>query len=275
MCGWLGVSKSGFYEWRGRPLSAAAQRREELKEDIKSLFDMFEQRYGYRRIHHELVRAGWGVTDELVRKLMRELGLVTCQPKPYRPITTVRDEDAPVIPDLVNRDFTAERPGEKLVGDITYIKTWEGWLYLCAVIDCHTKMVVGWSMADHMKTSLVIDAMRAAATNIEIPKGAIFHSDRGTQYDSAEYRRHLQSQGIRSSMGRTGVCWDNALAESFWASLKNESLNRTVFTTRDKARKEVVKYIEGFYNRRRIHSGLGYKTPMEVYTEYLNEQVAA
>jgi putative transposase len=275
MCRWLHVSKSGFYEWRGRPLSATAQRREKLKEKIEQLFDECEQRYGYRRIHHELRNAGWDVTDELVRKLMRELGLVTCQPKPYRPTTTVTDADAPAIPDLVNRDFTATRPGEKLVGDITYIKTWEGWLYLCAVIDCHTKMVVGWSMAEHMKTSLVIDAMRAAAENMEIPEGAIFHSDRGTQYTSAEYRRYLQGQGIRSSMGRTGVCWDNALAESFWASLKNESLNRMVFNTRDKARREVVKYVEGFYNRRRIHSGLGYKTPMEVYTGYLNVQVAA
>lgn len=275
MCRWLGVSKSGFYEWRDRPASATAQRRDELKKEIRRLFDKFEERYGYRRIHVELGKQGWQVTDELVRKLMRELGLVTCHPKPYRPTTTVPDEDAPTIPDLVNRDFSADRPGEKLVGDITYIRTWEGWLYLAAVIDCHTRMVIGWSMGDHMKTSLVIDAMRAAAANIEIPEGAIFHSDRGTQYTSAEYRRYLKGIGIRSSMGRTGVCWDNALAESVWASLKNESLNRMVFTTRDKARREVVKYFEGFYNKQRIHSGLGYKTPMEAYAEYLNSQAAA
>lgn len=274
MCEWLDVSRSGFYEWRGRPASATAERRERLKKMIEAVFEANHGCYGYRRIHAVLVRSGEQVSGELVRALMRELALVACQPRPYRPTTTIPG-DPDGVPDLVGRDFTADAPGTKFVGDITYIPTWEGWLYLATVIDCCTKMVVGWSMADHMKTSLVSNAIDMAAGNIEIQPGAIFHSDRGSQYTSAEYRAKLTSMGIRSSMGRTGVCWDNAMAESFNGALKNEWVNRMVFVTREKARREIVKYIEGFYNSQRLHSGLGYKTPMEVHQECANQQLAA
>lgn len=274
MCEWLSVSRSGFYEWRTRPASATAERRERLKKMITAVFEYNHGCYGYRRIHAVLVDSGKQVSAELVRVLMRELGLIACQPRPYRPTTTVGGQ-ADGIADLVGRDFTAAAPGTKLVGDMTYIKTWEGWLYLATVIDCCTKMVVGWSMAGHMKTSLVISAIEMAADNIEIHHDAIFHSDRGSQYSSVEYRTKLASLGIRSSMGRTGVCWDNAMAESFNGALKNEWVNRMVFATRDKARREIVKYIEGFYNRQRLHSGLGYKTPLEVHQESINQQLAA
>ena len=167
MLSWLEVSKSGFYEWRDRAPSATEQRRERLKVKIAELFKKFEGTYGYRRIHAELVAAGEQVGDELVRQLMRELGLVPIQPRPYR-TTTIRGEHEPDVPDLVARDFTAERPGMKLVGDITYIPTWQGWLYLATVIDCFNKEVIGYAMADHMRTELVTDALKMAAQNHDL-----------------------------------------------------------------------------------------------------------
>ena len=274
MVSWLDVSKSGFYEWRDRPASAAQQRRDLLKVKIKTLFDSFGGTYGYRRIHAELVRAGEQVGDELIRALMRELDLVPVQPRPYR-VTTVRGADEPTTPDLVQRDFTAERPGVKLVGDITCIPTWQGWLYLATVIDCFSKEVIGHAMADHMRTELVTDALDMAARNHDLESNCIMHSDRGTQYTSTDYLSKLKELGLRHSLGRTGVCWDNALAESFFASLKNERVHHMVYPTRKKAKEDIARYIELHYNRRRIHSALGYRTPHEVRDEYLNSQLAA
>ncbi|MGP4030420.1 IS3 family transposase [Actinomadura sp. 3N407] len=274
MCAWLHVSRSGFYDWRTRPLSATAERRERLKLMIEAVFEANHDTYGYRRVHAVLARSGEEVSPELVRQLMRELGLVPVQPRPWRPVTTQAGEPG-AIPDLVNRVFTAEHPGTRLVGDITYIPTWEGFLYLATVIDCHSKMVVGWAMADHFKTSLITAALDSAAGNIHIGESCIFHSDRGSNYTSDEFGRHLRRYGMRRSVGRTGVCWDNAVAESFFGALKNEWLNRMVFATRSKARRAVVQYIEGFYNRRRLHSANGYRTPLEVHTEYLDRQQAA
>jgi putative transposase len=168
MCSWLGVSRSGYYEWRGRPLAATAERRERLKEKIAAVFADSHRTYGYRRIHAALVRSGEQVRDELVRHLMRELGLRACRPRPWRPVTPLPGGSYQGIPDLVRRDFTAGRPGVKLVGAVTYIPTWEGFVYLATVIDCHSKMVVGWAMADHYKTSLVCDAIDSAAGDIEL-----------------------------------------------------------------------------------------------------------
>lgn len=274
MLSWLGVSKSGFYEWRDRAPSASEQRREQLKAKITEVFDKFGGTYGYRRIHAELVRAGEQVGDELVRQLMRELGLVAVQPRPFR-TTTIRGEHDVTVPDLVQRDFTAERPGTKLVGDITYIRTWHGWLYLATVIDCFNREVVGYAMADHMRTELVTAALTMAAQNHDLEPDCIMHSDRGTQYTSSEYQATLVELRLRHSLGRTGVCWDNALAESFFASLKNERVHQMVYPTRKKAADDIAQWIELHYNRRRIHSGLGYRTPHEVRNEYLNQQLAA
>jgi transposase InsO family protein len=274
MLSWLEVSKSGFYEWRGRAPSATESHREHLKAEIQKLFKKFGGTYGYRRIHAELVASGEQVGDELVRQLMRELGLVAIQPRPYR-TTTIRGEDEPDVPDLVARDFTADRPGMKLVGDITYIPTWQGWLYLATVIDCFNKEVIGYAMADHMRTELVTDALKMAAQNHDLEPDCIMHSDRGTQYTSAEYQATLAELGLRHSLGRTGVCWDNALAESFFASLKNERVHHMVYPTRKKAAEDIAQWIELHYNRRRIHSALGYRTPHEIRSEYLNRQLAA
>jgi putative transposase len=274
MCQWLNVSRSGFYEWRNRPESATLMRRKMLAELIQEVFDESNGTYGYRRVHAALARRGVRVSPELVRALMRRLGLVACQPRPWRR-TTIVDPAAPATPDLVGRDFTADTPGTKLVGDITYIPTWEGWLYLATVIDCYSKKVVGWALANHMKTSLVVNALTMALNAGGIASGCIFHSDRGTQYTSGEFRALLRRHDIRPSVGRTGVCWDNAMAESFFGALKNELVHRTVFATRNHARRAIVRYIEGFYNPRRLHSSLGYRTPQEAHNGCVKPRLAA
>ncbi len=274
MCDWLVVSKSGFYEWRGRPVSATAARRQRLRLLIQAAFDASDGTYGYRRLHAQLARWGEPASPELVRGLGAELGLIACQPRPWRPTTTLSG-DAGAVGDLVARDFTATAPGTKLVGDITYIPTWQGWLYLATVIDCHTKACIGYAMADHMRTSLVTDALDMAARNSRLAAGAIFHSDRGTQYLSQEFADHAAALGLCRSVGRTGVCWDNAQAESFNAAVKVERVNRTAYPTREHARKDVTRYIEFRYNTRRLHSALGYRTPQEAYNDYLNTHRAA
>jgi putative transposase len=275
MCVLLGVSRSGFYEWRTRPASATAERRGELKALISKSFDDSDGTYGYRRVHADLV--AWGVScgPELVRSLMRELGLEPCQPKPWRFSLTENDGREKHIPDLVRRDFTAEAPGQKMVGDITYIPTWEGWVYLATVIDCYTKAVVGWAVGDDYKTPLIEKAIDMAARNHQLADDAIFHSDRGSNYTSSTFAKVLKKYRIRQSVGRTGICYDNAMAESFFAALKNERVHRTQYPTREHARRDVARYIEFRYNSRRRHSGLGYRTPRQVHDEYLNRQLAA
>jgi transposase InsO family protein len=275
MCAWLDVSTSGYYEWCDRPKSATAARRADLAVLVRKVFEDSDETYGHRRIHAQLVRWGASCTPELVRSIMRELGLVPCQPRPWRHSLTEADPAAGPIPDLVARDFTAERPGEKMVGDITYIPTWQGWVYLATVIDCHTKAIIGWAMDDNYKTPLIEKAIRMAARNYELPTGAIFHSDRGSNYTSKQFGQTLQSLGIRQSVGRTGICYDNSMAESFFGTLKNERVHRTVYPTRQRAIADIANYIELRYNTQRLHSGLGYKTPHEAYTEYLNRQQAA
>lgn len=275
MCEWLEVSPSGYYEWRERPQSATAARRENLQRLIVEIFDDFDETYGYRRVHAELARLGEHCTPELVRGIMRQLGLVACQPRPWRHSLTEADATPAAIPDLVRRDFTATAPGTKLVGDITYIPTWQGWVYLATVIDCYTRAVIGWAVGDNYKAPLLTDAITMAARNHKLSPGAVFHSDRGSNYTSAEYAKVLRRLNIRQSVGRTGICYDNALAESFFAALKTERVHRTAYPTREHARRDVAQYIELFYNTRRLHSGLDYKTPQEVHDEYLNRQLAA
>jgi putative transposase len=274
MCAWMEVSRSGFFEWLSRPRSATAERREILKLKIAALFTANDGTYGHRRIHAALARGGDQAGPELVRRLMRDLGLVACQPRPWRPSTTRQGRAGP-IPDLVNRDFSAEVPGAKMVGDITYIPTWEGWLFLATVIDCATRKIIGWAMDDNYRAPLISSAIKRAARNLDLPADAIFHSDRGSNYTSAEFAGVLEGLGISQSVGRTGICYDNALAESFNAALKVERVHRTVYPTRKKARKDIARYIELRYNRMRLHSTLGYRTPQEVHDEYLNRQLAA
>ncbi len=274
MCAWLEVSKSGFYDWKSRPESATVKRQEKLRLLIRKIFDDSDGTYGYRRIAEQLARQGIVAGAELVRKLMRQLGLVACQPRPWRPSTTKQGQAGP-IPDLVNRDFSAEVPGAKMVGDITYIPTWQGWAFLATVIDCATRKVIGWAVDDNYRTPLITSAIQMAARNVELPAGAIFHSDRGSNYTSAEFAAVLEGLGIRQSAGRTGSCFDNALAESFNAAVKVERVHRTVYPTIRKAREDIARYIELRYNLTRLHSALGYRTPQEAHDEYLNRQRAA
>ena len=275
MCRLLRVSESGFYEWFSRPQSLTAERRERLKALIGVIFEEHEGRYGYRRIHQVLLRRGHLCGPELVRSLMRELDLVPCQPRHSRRGTTRQAAKFADIPDLINRDFTADAPGQKLVGDITYVRTWEGWLYVALVIDCYTRKIVGWAMNDNYKTPLIQDAITMAARNLQLPQNAIFHSDRGSNYTSTDFATTLSNLGLKQSVGRTGICYDNSLAESTNGALKVELVNREEYPTRAYAKKEIARYIELFYNTRRLHSHLGYRTPQEAMDEYDNTRKAA
>jgi putative transposase len=269
MCRLLKVSRSTYYQWAGRAgATATAARRAAVTERVIEVFHDKRQTYGCRRI-------AWVLNNELdtpcsvglVADIMHEQGLCAVQPRAYK-VTTVAGETDDLPPDLLGRDFTAEAPGQRLVGDITYLRTGEGWLYLATVIDLFTRMVVGWQMAPHMRTALVTDALEMARLHGHIGDGAIFHSDRGTQYTSREFDRYCVTNRITPSVGRTGICFDNAAAESFFATLKNEMYHRYRFPTRQRARFAVAEYIEVFYNRQRHHSTLGYRIPAEVLTAH-------
>jgi transposase InsO family protein len=265
MCRLLGVSRSTFYAWCDRAETATAARRRDLAGHVRRVFEASRGTYGCRRVTAALNRQDIACSVGLVADVMRELGLRACQPRAYKR-TTVPGEQPVSTPDLIEREFTAARPGTRLVGDITYLRTDEGWLYLATVIDLATRMVVGWQTAAHMRTSLIIDALAMAKKHGHTRAGAVFHSDRGCQYTSAKFAKFCHRINVRTSVGRTGVCWDNAAAESFFATLKNEMYYRQRFPTRARARFAVAEYIEVFYNRQRLHSTLGYRTPAEALT---------
>jgi len=275
MCRWSEVSRSGCYAWRDRKPSAAARRRGLPEVGIRACFDHSDGTCGYRCVHARLARQGTVVDPGTVRAIMRELGLVPCQPRPWRPVTTIAGDSAD-LPDLVRRDFTADALAVKLVGDITYVRTWEGWLYPATVLDCHSKKVVGYAMAEHLRAELVADALRRAARNLPFRPGlTVFHSDRGSQYLSAEFAATADESGIVRSVDRTGSCFDNAWAESFNGTLKNERVNRTEYPTHDHTRKDITRYIELRYNQIRIHSAIDYRTPNEVESEWFARNTAA
>jgi transposase InsO family protein len=274
MCRLLNVPRSSFYAWRNRVETPTQARRRELAGQVARVFKASRQTSGCRRVTAQLNRDGHECSVGLVADLMRELGLKAVQPRGYKR-TTVPGEQPVDSPDLIGRDFTAAEPGTRLVGDITYLKTGEGWLYLATVIDLATRMVIGWQLAEHMRTSLVTDALGMAITHGYVNPDAIFHSDRGCQYTSSEFHLFCKENLVRTSVGRTGVCWDNAAAESFFAALKNEMYYRQAFPTRARARFAVADYIEVFYNRQRLHSTLGYRTPAEALNEYRTAAAAA
>jgi putative transposase len=274
MCSLLRVSSSGYYSWSSREVSETRRRRDTLTVLIKAIFARSRQTYGHRRIAAVLARQGRPAGPELVRDLMRAAGLRPKQRRAYKR-TTVRDPSAAAPPDLVGRDFTAQAPGRKLVGDITYIAVGSSFGYLATVIDCYSKAVIGWAFDNHMRASLPARALRMAARNNRLEPGCVFHSDRGTQYTSREFKKVLDALGVRGSMGRTGICWDNAMAESFFASIKNELTHHARYETFEEARSDIANYIELFYNQERLHSGLGYQTPNEVHYGVLKPQVAS
>jgi len=261
MCRLLGVSTSGYYAWTRRPLCPRKREDAGLRELIIAIHQRSRGNYGAPRIWDEL-RYDHNIrcSGKRVWRLMRQLGIKGTHRRRYRK-TTARDASLPVAPDLMNRDFTASRPDEKYVGDITYIRTWEGWLYLATVIDLASRRVVGWAMAEHMRAELVCDALRMAINARHPAPGAMFHSDRGTQYTSKEFNDLLAEHEMIQSLSRPRQCWDNAVAESFFASLKLECIYRQALPTRAHARRAVFDYIEVFFNRQRLHSSLGYCTP--------------
>ena len=270
----LGLPRSTYYAWRDGVESLSAARRRRLAQLVAAEFEVSRQTSGCRRITAALNRGGHPCSVGLVASIMRELGLKAVQPRAYK-VTTVPG-DAPAAPDLIGRDFAAGgEPGTRLVSDITYLRTEEGWLYLATVIDLATRMVIGWQTASHMRTSLVTDAMAMAIKAGHVQNNAIFHSDRGCQYTSAEMAAFAIRHHLRLSVGRTGVCWDNAVAETFFATLKNEMYYRHTFPSRARARLAVAEYIEVFYNRRRLHSTLGYRTPIEALSDYQATTTAA
>ncbi len=278
MCRLLRVPRSSFYAWLARAETPTAARRRELGVQVQRVFASGRGAYGCRRVAAQLNRDGHDCSVGLVADLMRELGLAAVQKRAFKR-TTIRGADPLDSPDLIERDFTpgpaGGSPGTRLVGDITYLRTGQGWLYLATVIDLATRMVVGWQLTDHMRTTLVIDALAMARDGGHVHRDAVFHSDRGTQYTSAEFHQYCQRIRVRTSVGRTGVCWDNAVAESFFSALKNEMFHHQQFPTRARARFAVVDYIEVFYNRRRLHSSLGYRTPTEALTTYRTAATAA
>lgn len=270
----LEVSRAGYYAWlqRAGTLPPTVVRRAWLAAQIRAIHADSNGVNGFRRVLAELTRRGIPASEGLVRSIMHELGIFGIQPHTSKR-TTIAADDEHDRPDLIRRDFTACRPGIRLVGDITYLRTGEGWLYLATVIDLHNREVVGWSMAAHMRTKLISDALRMAHAHGRVAPGAIFHSDRGAQYTSAEYAALAKELDVRLSVGRTGSCHDNAVAESWFSMLKNEMYHRQRFATRRRARFHVMQYIEVFYNRQRLHSSLGYRTPAEARADY-NHQTA-
>lgn len=262
MCRVLGVSTSGYYAWRHRKPSKRAVEDARLTELIVGIHDQSQGTYGYPRVHAMLSRQGVHCSKKRVARLMKKAGIEGISRR-KRWGTTRRNPHAIAAPDLVKRQFTADAPNKLWVADITQHGTREGWLYVAGVIDVFSRMVVGWSMGERATSTLVVDALNMAV-RVRAPKpGLIHHSDQGAQYTSFRYGSRLNQAGILGSMGTAGDAYDNALSESFWASLQTELLDRYTWRTRAELRSAVFQYIEIFYNRQRLHSALGYLSPLE------------
>lgn len=260
LCRVLGVSSSGFYAWRQRPPSARATKDVQLTEQIVTIHQESRETYGAPRIHAELKAEGVGCGRRRVARLMRTATIVGCHRR-RRTTTTVREPAAPVAPDRVDRRFVAAKPNVLWSADITYVPTWAGFLYLAVVMDVFSRRIIGWAMADHLRTELVVSALNMARWNRRPDPGVIHHSDHGCQYTSVAFGEHCREAGIELSMGSVGDCYDNAITESFFATLECELLDRHTFRTHAEARTAIFAFIEGFYNTHRRHSALGYLAP--------------
>jgi transposase InsO family protein len=262
MCDYLEVSRSGYYKWRSAPVSNHAREDAELTAIIRKIHTEGRGNPGVRRVHAGLVALGRCVSRKRVLRLMQAADLQGRHPKAWKR-TTVKGESPLYAKDLIKQDFTAERPNIKWAGDITYIKTWDGWAYLATVIDLHSRKVVGWAIADHMHTTLIIEALEMAYVHRKPPAGVTFHSDRGTQYTSRDFAKYCKSRRILRSMGRTGTCYDNAVSESFFATYKKELIHTRPWPDIKYLRRETFDWIETYYNVTRRHSTLDYLTPSE------------
>lgn len=266
LCRLLAVSPSGYYAWRQRPTSARARQDAALTERIRALHGQSRGTYGVPRVHADLAAEGWRVGRKRVARLMRAAGLRGVSRRRFA-VTTQSDRRVRPAPDRVERSFTAEAPDQLYVGDITYIPTWEGFLYLATVLDVFSRRVVGWAMADHLRTELVLDALDMALEQRR-PEAVIHHSDQGCQYTSVAFTERCREAGVAVSMGSVGDCYDNAMAESFFATLECEVIQQSRFRSRAEARQAVFSFIEGWYNTRRRHSALGYQSPRQFEAEY-------
>ncbi len=262
MCRLLEVSRSGFYAWLERRDSLELNDRR-LLQLIREIFAQSHETYGSPRIYRELRTRGVRCDKARVERLMQENGITPPRKKKYR-VTTDSNHKNPVAPNVLQRDFSSPAPNLRWVSDITYVWTWAGWLYLAVVLDLFSRRVVGWAMDSRLDTeSLTLNALHMALRNRAPDRGLIHHSDRGTQYTSADFQKVLDAHGIVCSMSRRGNCWDNAVSESFFATLKLDLVFRRTFRTRREARQAIFNYIEVFYNRQRRHSYLGYLSPAE------------
>ena len=257
LCKLLNLKRSGYYAWDKRPESEQDKRRKEIAERVRKEFFGNHQIPGARKIAKKL-----RVSRRLVGDIMRKLGLVPKVVRKYK-ATTNSKHNLPVAENLLNRDFTAQRPNQKWVSDITYVPTDEGWLYVAGILDLYGREVVGWSMGERMTKGLVIEALQQAKVRRGNPTGVLAHSDRGSQYCSYDYQSELKKDGFICSMSRKGNCWDNAPMESFWGKLKQEWLNDKRFRTREDAKREIFWYIEVYYKNYRLHETNGYKTPYD------------
>jgi putative transposase len=261
MCKVLEVSRSGYYAWRKRSASPTAQRRRRLTAMIQVVHAESRQTYGSPRIHAELTARGERCSVKTVARIMRENDVVAKRRRKFR-ATTDSNHPFPVADNLLNRQFTVAAPNRAWVSDITYIPTREGWLYLATVQDLFSRRIVGWSMQERMTRQLVIDALQMAVDRRRPAAGLLHHSDRGSQYASDDYQAMLVRHGMTCSMSRRGNCWDNAVMESFYSTIKTELVYHCNFQSRDEARRAIVEYIEMFYNLVRRHSSLGYLSPV-------------
>jgi len=260
MCRVLRASRSAYYVWREGRVSPRLVRRQQLLEEIKKIHKESHGNYGSPRILKELRNDGIVVNHKTVEELMKENGIAAKRRKKFK-ATTNSNHNLPVAENLLQRDFTAQSPNQKWVGDITYIATDEGWLYLATCIDLFSRKIVGWSMSSRMTADIVVDAFRMALFRQKRQAPQVMHSDRGSQYASDAFRAELKAHGCKQSMSRRGNCWDNAVAESFFGALKTELVHHERFKTREEARLGIFDYIESFYNRRRLHSYLNYVSP--------------
>ena len=262
MCRVLGVSKGGFYNWLKRPPSAREQEDGQIAERIVGIYQQHQGRYGSPRIHQQLHDEGIHVGRKRVIRLMKQERLAAHHTI-HRVMTTRADPTATPAENVLDRAFEAECPNEKWVADVTYIATGAGWMYLAAVLDLYSRRIVGWAMAATQDETLVEQALRMALTHRKPPEGLLHHSDRGCQYTSHAYQTFLKDHGIRVSMSRKGNCWDNAVMERFFGTLKRECTTRARFATHEAARAALFEYIEAYYNRVRKHSTLGYLSPVQ------------
>jgi len=266
MCRLLEVSTSGYYAWLKRPRSKRSREDAILTDRIRWIYLRSRSTYGAPRVYEELRDEGVRVGRKRVARLMRAAGLQGVSRR-KRVRTTIRKPGVRPAPDLVKRDFTADHPDQLWVADITYIRTWAGFLYLAVVMDAYSRRIIGWSMANHLKAELVIDALQMAVQQRR-PEGVVHHSDQGSQYTSLAFGKRCREANVRPSMGSVGDCYDNALCESFFATLECELLNRHRFRSRDQAGRAVFEFIEGWYNPYRRHSSIGYASPVRYEREY-------